>query len=50
MDIKDTPDDLMKSVLDIMKTNQDLYQQDLENKYGYKPEPQEQESTPSGDE
>ena len=33
-DFKDTPESLMSAVRDIMMKNQNLYQQDLEAKYG----------------
>ena len=34
MDLKDTPASLMGAVRDIMMKNQNLYQQDIEAKYG----------------
>lgn len=39
-DLKDIPASLMSAVKDVVGSNQNLFQQDLERKYGYTP-PQE---------
>lgn len=39
-DLKDIPASLMSAVKDVVNSNQNLFQRDLERKYGYTP-PQE---------
>ena len=43
MDIKDTPKNLINTVMDVMHDSKDLHQQELERRHGFEQQTQEEQ-------